>query len=234
MGGTRMIHDDPALRDAHAVFRDRTDAGKRLAEFLSNTLRLKSPVVLAIPAGGIPCGIEVARVLRAKLRLAVVRKVQIPWNPEAGFGAVAWDGSIILNDALLFELGLSEEEVQRCIEIADLSVRERMGRFRGVVKDNEIADREVVLIDDGLASGFTMIAAVRASRRANAAGIIVAVPTSSARAAAAVVEEADEVVCLNLRSGPSFAVADAYRRWHDLTEEEALVLLGEAERMGLL
>ncbi|MDH7594243.1 MAG: phosphoribosyltransferase family protein [Methanomicrobiales archaeon] len=73
-----MIYEDPSLRDARMVFRDRADAGKRLAEFISKTFRLKDPLVLAIPAGGIPCGIEVARFLHGKLRLAVVRKVQIP------------------------------------------------------------------------------------------------------------------------------------------------------------
>ncbi|MDH7594242.1 MAG: phosphoribosyltransferase family protein [Methanomicrobiales archaeon] len=113
-------------------------------------------------------------------------------------------------------------------------MRERMESFVGAVQEDDIAYREVVITDDGLASGFTMIAAVRACRSADAARIIVTVPTSSAHAADIVEREADEVVCLNIRSGSAFAVADAYRRWHDLTEEEAQVLLVEAEKMGLL
>lgn len=229
-----MIHEDPELRDARGIYRDRRDAGRRLAALLQREIALERPTILAIPAGGVPVGIELARAFGAKLRLAIVRKIQIPWNPEAGFGAVAWDGSILLNEPLVMAIGLPEEEIEECIQHARNSVRERMEEFREMQAGEEIAGREVVVTDDGLASGFTMLAAVRASIRFRAERVVVAVPTSSVNAAELVSQEADELVCSNIRYTRAFAVADAYRHWHDLGEDDVMHLLEDAAREGLV
>ncbi|NMC89095.1 MAG: phosphoribosyltransferase, partial [Methanomicrobiales archaeon] len=126
MLGSGRIVEDRALRDKIGVFEDRTDAGRRLASILSSMETIEDAVICAIPAGGVPPGLEVVRVLKAPLRIAVVRKVQIPWNPEAGFGAVTWDGRVFLNRALMAGLDLSEADVEAAIAKAKWSVEERI------------------------------------------------------------------------------------------------------------
>jgi putative phosphoribosyl transferase len=217
-----VIIDDPSLREKSAVFTDRHDAGRRLGELLSRDPGLSDPLVLAIPAGGVPVGVEISIALHAPLALAVVRKIQVPGNTEAGFGAVAWDGRIEINEDLRQSLGLTRAQVNEAIRAARENVRERMARFTGGKLLPGITGRTVILTDDGLASGFTMLAAVRSLYTGNPGRVIVAVPTASDRTAEHVAREVDELVCLNIRGGGWFAVADAYRRWHDLDEDEVI------------
>jgi putative phosphoribosyl transferase len=234
MLGSGRIVEDRALRDKISIFEDRTDAGRRLASILSSMETIEGAVICAIPAGGVPPGLEVVRVLKAPLRIAVVRKVQIPWNPEAGFGAVTWDGRVFLNRALMAGLDLSEAEVEAAIAKAKLSVEERIEKFtggRGL--EPELTGRVAVLVDDGLATGYTMLAAVEAARAESSHRIIVAVPTGSLHAVAFIAGKADTVVCPNIRTGRAFAVAQAYERWHDLTDQEVQELLIQARDMGL-
>jgi predicted phosphoribosyltransferase len=177
--------------------------------------------------------VEVARVLSAPIRLAVVRKVHIPWNPEAGFGAVTWDGQVILNTELVRTLGMSREEVDRAIEETRRNVRERITRFPPNRPPPELHKRDVILLDDGLASGYTMLAAAGAIRRREPASITVAVPTAHAASLRRVADVADCVVCPNIRFGTYFAVADAYREWHDVPDEEVHFCLRTAFDLGL-
>ncbi len=151
------IIEDRALRDRVGVFEDRTDAGRRLASILSSVETIEDAVICAIPAGGVPPGLEVARALKAPLRIAVVRKVQIPWNPEAGFGAVTWDGRVFLNRALMAGLDLSEAEVETAIAKARKSVEERIEKFTGGHGlEPGLTGRTAILVDDGLATGYTI------------------------------------------------------------------------------
>ncbi|WP_054847521.1 hypothetical protein [Methanoculleus chikugoensis] len=124
------------------------------------------PVICAIPAGGIPPGgLEVARALKAPpLRMAVVRKVQVPWNPEAGFGAVTWNGQVFLNHPLVNALALSDAEVNAAVAKAKKNVKERIAKFAGGREEPGIENRTAILIDDGLATGYTMLAAIEAAR----------------------------------------------------------------------
>jgi len=222
------IHDDPALRELAPVFRDRWDAGARLGRYLAGFPGLDSPLACPIPAGGIPVGTAVARALGCPLRPLVVRKVQIPWNPEAGFGAVAWDGGVFLNEDLLGRLRLTRREVDAAIGRARTNVRERTIRFTSGMSFPDPAGHNCIAIDDGLASGYTMAAACRALSSLKPLKILVAVPTGSLAAVERVADLVGEVICLNVRGGASFAVADAYEEWHDLSEEEALRLLKKA------
>jgi predicted phosphoribosyltransferase len=178
--------------------------------------------VLAIPAGGVPVGREVAAALRAPLSLAVVRKIRIPGTTESGFGAVSWDGHILINEKLRAALGLSGPEVERAVARTQGNVAERIALFTGEIPVPQIEKKTVILTDDGLASGYTMLAAVQSIRPRHPLGIIVAVPTASASAAEMVAGQADTVVCLNIRSGRTFAVADAYEEWYDLDDREVL------------
>lgn len=228
------IHEDITLRDRAPVFRDREDAGEQLGRYLATFPGLDNPLACPIPAGGIPVGIAVARALGCPVRPVIVRKIQIPWNPEAGFGAVAWDGEVFLNQDLVSRLHLTPDQVEAATAKARANVREREQRFNlsltGPLPDP--AGRSCILVDDGLASGYTMAAACQALRLLRPRRIVVAVPTGSLSAVRRLSELAEEVICLNIRGGSSFAVADAYREWYDLTEEEAVRMLREAGNEG--
>lgn len=230
---TGRIIEDRTMRDRLGVFEDRTDAGRRLAATLSQLEMSAEAVVCAIPAGGVPPGLEVARALKAPLRMAVVRKVQIPWNPEAGFGAVTWDGQVFLNRALMTGLDLSEAEVNAAVAKARKNVEERREKFSGGRPEPGLEGRTAILVDDGLATGYTMLAAVEAVRAGSPGEVIVAVPTGSLHAVDFIARKADLVVCLNIRTGRTFAVAQAYERWHDITDQEVQELLIQARDMGL-
>ena len=220
------IHEDVALRDRAPVFRDREEAGELLGRFLAGFPGLDDPLACPIPSGGVPIGIAVARAVGCPVRAVIVRKVQVPGNTESGFGAVAWDGRVFLNEALLDGLGLSPAQVEAAVGKAKRSVRERVERFGpGAGPAPGFGGRSCILLDDGLASGFTMAAACGALRPLGPKRIIVAVPTGSLAAVRRVALVADEVICLNIRTGPCFAVADAYEEWYDIADGDAARML---------
>jgi putative phosphoribosyl transferase len=226
------IREDPRLRDRLVPFADRMDAGRKLATYLSGPDPADT-CVCAIPAGGVPVGVEIALALRLPFLLAVVRKIRIPGNPEAGFGAVTWDGRIHLNERLMTGLNLTKGEIAGAIAIAQANVRDRLKRFGVNASFPRLTGKSAILVDDGLASGYTMIAAVDAIRACNPASVVVAVPTGSAGAVTRVAEAADVLVCPNIRTGYSFAVADAYTHWHDLSDSEVLAELQRVRDAGL-
>jgi putative phosphoribosyl transferase len=156
--------------------------------------------------------------------LMIVRKLQIPNEPEAGFGAVTLNGQLILNEELVAELGLTPEDIRGAREKAMGEGRSRDRALRGDREPLPLAGRTIVLVDDGLASGYTMLAAIGQVKGEHPDRIIVAVPTGSKYAVQMVAEEVNMLICLNIRRG-RFAVADAYRHWYDLTEEEAVATL---------
>lgn len=212
------------LRDRTGVFRDRRHAGELLAGLLE-AFRDKDAVVLGIPAGGIPVAAELARHLKLPLDVAVVSKVTLPWNTEVGIGAVAFDGTVRLNEILVFESRLSDEQVQEGIEATRAKVNRRVEQLRGAAPFPDLKKRTVILVDDGLASGFTMQVAVEAVRKRNAESVVVAVPTGHDSSVRKLAKMADAVYCLNVRGGFHYAVADAYQDWHDLPEKEARKVL---------
>ena len=155
-------------------------------------LEYPDPVVVAIPAGGIPVGKGVALALGAPFESAVVRKIQIPGNTEAGFGAVTWDGKVLINERLREALGLSQAEVDAAVALTRKNVQERIARFTGGRPFPDLAGKTAILVDDGLASGFTMLAAIQSIRTSGPARIVVAVPTASASSAERVAAEVDQ------------------------------------------
>lgn len=214
------------LRDRTGVFTDRRDAGQALSEMLRDD-DLCDGVVLAIPAGGIPVALPVTEACGLELEVAVVSKITLPWNPEAGYGAVAFDGSILLNEDLVRHLGLGEEDVQRGIEATRRKVTRRREAVRGGEPMPDLAGTTAILVDDGLASGFTMRCALKALAGLRVSRSIVAVPTAHEEALDRIADLADAIYCANVRSAMPFAVADAYTRWCDVSEEEAARLLDE-------
>jgi putative phosphoribosyl transferase len=221
------IFDLPKLRNRVRVFRDRASAGKVLAGMLEE-YRGSHVMVMGIPAGGIAVAVEIARELHLPLDIAVVSKITLPWNSEAGYGAVAFDGTVMLNEELLSRLNLSNQEIQAGIKKTEQKVARRVAMFRG---DRPLPDfkRPIILVDDGLASGFTLRVAIKALRQNNATNVILGVPTAHSESVQMVLEEVEAIYCPNLRGGFSFAVADAYEQWSDLDEQEVLRILREFE-----
>ena len=222
------IRENPELRDKSPVFEDRTDAGKSLAEELKE-LESSEPWILAIPSGGVPVGVEVSKGLSSPLDLIIVRKIHIPWNPEAGFGSITSGGETFFNESLLERIDLSEDEIERQVKIEKKEMEKRMRKFRGNRPLPELKDETVVIVDDGMASGFSMLAAVKSVKGKDPDKIIVAVPTGSQGSVEKIGERVDELVCLNVRTGPVFAVAEAYDFWKDLTDPEVVEILENYE-----
>lgn len=166
-------------------------------------------------------GCEIARKLHAPIDMIIPRKLPIPYNTEAGFGAVTPDGTIVLNDELVDRLGLRKDQIDSIVMTVLGEVQRRVREYQiGPPLDPE--GRTVIVVDDGLASGYTMIAAVRALKKKMPAGIVVAVPCSPRTSVERLQKEADEVICLTIQEYGSFAVASYYEEFPDLTDGEVL------------
>jgi putative phosphoribosyl transferase len=218
-----IIIERPELRDRTRVFRNRAHAGEVLAAMLSSYSKTDA-IVLAIPAGGVPVAAAIAEKLKIALDVAVVSKITLPWNIEAGYGAVAFDGTMRLNEDLMPRLGLGKGQIQQGVKQTTQKVMRRVKRFRGDQPFPDLAKRQAIIVDDGLASGFTMLTAIEALRKAGARHLLVAVPTGHANSLPRMAAEVEVLYCANIRTGFSFAVADAYEEWTDVTEEEAIAL----------
>jgi predicted phosphoribosyltransferase len=216
--------EEVAFRNKVYVFEDRFHAGRLLAEKLRR-YEGSDAYVLAIPAGGVPVGYVISKNLKLPLDVIVVRKIHIPWNQEAGFGAVTFDGIVVFNTPLLRVLGLSKEEVDQCVKVEMEIIERRLRLIRGDKPFPDIANKTVILVDDGIASGYTMLSAVKSVKKREPGKVVIAVPTGSESAIRLLEPWVDEIVCLNVRTGPIFAVADAYEFWHDLTEEDVVKIL---------
>jgi predicted phosphoribosyltransferase len=201
------------------------DAYRELAHKLRGH-KNTSAMVLAIPSGGVPVASEIAKYLNLQLDLILVRKVQIPWNTEAGFGAVNPDGEVIFNDALLMNLNLNEDEINAQAQKTRDTLEKRDRLFRKNRPFPSIKDKEVIIVDDGLASGYTMLSALMFIRRRKPQKVTIAVPTGSQRTVDRILKDVDQIVCLNIRTGFYFAVAEAYKNWYDLTDEDVQDILG--------
>ncbi len=226
------IIDEPTLRDKRFIFKDRLHAGELLAAKLEKYSDRDDVQLLAIPAGGVPVGYVIASELNLPLDVIIIRKIQIPWDTEAGFGALSWDGTTILNTPLVRRLGLSDEAIRRALSMAQENILNRVRKFRGDRSFPKLEHKIALLVDDGLASGFTMLVAAESAKKSNPEEIVVGVPTASLSSAELVARSVDELVCLNIRSGPTFAVADAYQEWHDLSDEEVMEWLNKASCRG--
>lgn len=216
--------EDWSLRNKMHVFKDRKEAGWLLARRLSGYKDVNG-IVLAIPSGGVPVAAEIAKALVLPLDVIIVRKIQLPDNTEAGFGAVGPDGEVSLNTNLISQLRLTKKEVKRQIQITVDTIKRRNELFRGGRQFPLLKDKVVIIVDDGLASGYTMLSAVDFIKRHKPEKVVVAVPTAPKETVDLILPRVDELVCLNVRSGFTFAVADAYEKWYDLEDEEVISIL---------
>ncbi|MEW5974749.1 MAG: phosphoribosyltransferase family protein [Acidobacteriota bacterium] len=210
-----------------ARFPGRIEAGRELAPLLER-YGPDSPVLLAIPRGGIEVAYPVALHLKAPLDVIIPRKIPSPDNPELALGAVMLDGSIELNQALLNDLGLSESDVQDLIRPVQLEIRRRFEVYRGSRPFPDLKQRTVVLIDDGLATGYTMMAGIRSVQRAGPAKVVVAVPVSPESTFERMRPLVDDLVVISLGSSRCFAVSAFYQVFVDRTDSELVAMLNQA------
>jgi predicted phosphoribosyltransferase len=213
-----------ANRQAVALFNNREQAGSVLATMLE-AFRDTDAIVVGIPAGGMPVAAAIASQLMLELNFIVVKKVSPPDNTEFGYGAIAADGTVLINEDLPARLGLDEEAVQQGIAIARHKVEQRERLFRHYLAAVPLAGRDVILVDDGLATGITYRTAITAMHKQGVNSIIGAVPTAHHESLTQMAQHLDRIYCANVRAGFRYAVADAYRHWHDISDEEVIALL---------
>jgi predicted phosphoribosyltransferase len=212
-------------------YRDRTHAGHVLVEELKKGELGSKPLVLAIPNGGVAVALPIAEALDADLDVIIVRKLQIPHNPEAGFGSLTSLGTMILNDALVKRIGLTEDDIKIVRRKTEEQIAERKEAYEDLAGLYAPHDREIIIVDDGLASGYTMLAAIQSVRESKPASITVAVPTSSSSAASKISPAVDWFVCPRVESGFVFAVANAYENWYDAPHDEVIDALARARNL---
>jgi len=213
-------------------FRDRSEAGRLLGAELAARKPEKNAIVLALPRGGLPVGVEVAAALKAPLDVVVVRKVGVPWQPELAMGAIAGStigGSTqVLDQQLIRDLRIKEAEVNAVIARETKEVERREKLYRGGRPPLNVQGRTVVLVDDGLATGSTMLAAVRHVKGLRPKKVIVAVPVGSSEACGRFKKEADECVCLAIPE-LFFAVGEWYTDFNQVSDFEVQEILKRSQ-----
>lgn len=209
------------------LFFDRSDAGRRLARALAGYSGRADLQVLGLPRGGVPVAYEVAHALRAPLDVFIVRKLGVPSQPELAMGAVASGGVRVLNEEVVRQLDIPESVIQRVADAEQLEIERRELRYREGRPAPQLAGKVVILIDDGLATGSTMRAAVKAVRLQQPAHTVVAVPVAAPSTSAALRAEADEMISLTTPE-PFFAVGQWYRDFDQTSDEEVRGLLARA------
>ena len=211
------------MAEEHGRLRDRTDAGRKLAEALLRR-RLSRPVVLGLPRGGVVVAAEIAEALRAPLDVLIVRKLGCPGQPEYGLGAVADTGEVLLDDARLDELGLSRAAMEPVVARERAEADRRRQLYRDGAPPPDLTGRSVVLVDDGVATGGTARLALRLIRQQGAAPRIFAVGVAPPEALAALRAEADELLCLRAPR-EFYAVGEWYERFEPVEDVEVVRLL---------
>jgi putative phosphoribosyl transferase len=210
-------------------FRTRSEAGRLLARRLKNYEGRPDVLVLGLPRGGVPVAFEVARALRAPLDVLVVRKLGVPGHPELAMGAIAADGVLVLNQDLINRLHINEGAIAR-VAAEEQEELERLSQmYRGVQPPTEPHARRVILVDDGIATGATMRAAIAALRSQQPAAIIVAAPVASVESIEALAQEADQVVTI-LTPPDFYAVGVWYEEFPQVTAGEVRAFLQRQQR----
>ena len=206
------------------MFRDRREAGQVLAQELASYRGKDDVLVLGLARGGVPVGWQVACALRAPLDVFLVRKLGVPQWQELAMGALATGGGVVINDNLVRNLGISDDQLQAAIERETDELHRREQAYRGGRPPLDIAGKTVILVDDGIATGASMLAAVRAVRAGEPAQVVVAVPVGPPSACRELAAEADDVVCATMPPGFE-AVGQVYEDFHQVSDDEVRELL---------
>jgi predicted phosphoribosyltransferase len=211
-------------------YHDRIEAGRVLAQYLRQYRDRSDVIVLALPRGGVPVGYEVANQLHVPLDVLVVRKLGVPGHVELGFGAIASGGVRVLNDGLVREVGLSRMVIEEVTERERQEVLQRERRFRGSRPFPGLQGNTVILVDDGLATGATMLAAARTLRQHNPARLVIAVPVGSSHTCNELRWQVDDIICAATPE-PFSAVGQWYENFEQTTDEEVHTLLGRSKHL---
>ncbi len=214
------------------IFKNRKEAGRLLADILEDKIHPEDkPIILAIPRGGVPVAYQLAKKLKIPMSIVVVRKLGLPWNEEAGFGAIDSDGATYLDEGLVDYAKLDVETIRSIAEKELKELKEREKKFlpQGYP---DIKDREVIIIDDGVATGYTAIASAGFAKKRKAKRVIIAVPVCPKDSINKFKDHADEFVCYHPSSDLSFAVGMFYRDFHQLSDKETLSYINDAKREG--
>lgn len=223
-------------------YKSRIEAGVLLAEFIKHkNERLYNFIsenkdkcfCFAIPNGGVPVTEGFCSQYNLNYDILIVRKIKIPYNTEAGFGSITTDGTVLINRSLLSRLNLSEQAVKYSIDLTKKEIKDRLKFYKKEQNLQEfymrnIKNKYVFILDDGLASGFTMLAAINMIKKYHPTRILIAVPTAPLRTMKKVKPEVDEIFCPNIRDVMWFAVADAYKNWYDVPESEVLEIINKS------
>lgn len=212
------------------LFRDRAEAGRLLAERLKRAISYRNLLVLALPRGGVPVGFEIAQALHADLDVFLVRKLGVPGHEELAMGAIASGGTRVLNHALIEQLRIPDAAVDQVTEREQREIARQETLYRHGRSPVPVAERTVVLVDDGLATGASMLAAARALREKHPERIIVAVPVASREACDEFRRHVDQVVCAYTPE-PFQAVGIWYENFSQTSDDEVRELLERAARM---
>ncbi len=224
-------------------YESRVKAGEIMAEYVKNRglvikdLLLESPtqfLCFAIPNGGVPVTEGFCSKYNLNYDILIVRKIKIPYNTEAGFGAVTTDGTVLINEPLLNQLTLSKKEIHDSINLTKKEISDRLKLYNKELNLEEfylekIQNRYIFILDDGLASGFTMLAAISMLKKYHPLKIFIAVPTAPLRTVKKIKPKIDKIFCPNIRDAMWFAVADAYRNWYDVPESEVLKIINSSK-----
>ena len=208
------------------MFKDRKDAGRQLALRLQR-YKDTDALILAIPRGGVELGYEVAKALHCDLSMIICRKLPYPHNPESGFGAIAEDGSVFIYEAATGDL--SDAEIEDIRQAQQQEIKRRIEVLRGGRPLPSFQDRTVILIDDGIAMGSTMHAAVQMCRNSGASRIVIAIPVAGARSVSEFSRSVDELIVLESPIN-FYAVAQVYEHWYDVSDAEVLALMHRFEK----
>ncbi len=220
-------------------YSSRKTAGKAVATFIKEEYPdlhndiIESPndhSCFSVANGGVSVAEGFCEEVNLKFTLIIVRKIKIPYNPEAGFGSVTSDGTVLINHPLVKQLSLSQNEINYSIELTKEEIRNRLNFYQeqGLLSedyDKYITNKIVILLDDGLASGFTMLAAINMVKNYSPKKVIVAVPTAPKHTIDRIKNRVDAIVCPNIRDVLRFAVADAFEHWRDVPDDEVLDII---------
>jgi putative phosphoribosyl transferase len=211
------------------MFLNRVDAGRQLARTLAHYANREDVLVLGIPRGGVPVAFEVAQAIHAPLDVLLVRKLGVPGQRELAMGAIASGGARILNRQLIAELGITEEQVAETMAAQEAELQRREELYRGVRPDIPIQGRIIILVDDGIATGSSMLAAIEALRTLHPKKIVVAVPVAPTHADADISSAADEFICVHQPEW-FFGIGQFYEDFSQTEDSEVRALLELSSR----
>jgi predicted phosphoribosyltransferase len=224
-------------------YETRFKAGEALSEVIKKT-RLElfnnlnenpdESFCFTIPNGGVPIAEGFCSRFDLNYDLVIVRKIKIPWNTEAGFGSITTDGTVLINQPLFDQLNLTDKQLENSIDITKKEIQERLTLYNKEINleenyEQKIQGKQIFMMDDGLASGFTMMAAIKMIKNYKPKKIFIAVPTAPLHTVQTIEKEVDYIFCPNVRDVWRFAVADAYKKWYDVPETEVLKMLRESK-----